>query len=365
MPKVNVYTTSYRTIQETIDEIFASFQVDVRGKRVLIKPNALSEREPEMAANTHPSIIRAVVNAVKEAGAAETMVADNPGQANYGTMRSLFATNGLGEAAGDSLRNFGINLTERQIPSLPDVGLYFPELLFEADYIINMPKLKVHPNTGLTASIKNCFGYLAGAQKAFCHEAAENRRHFEMILADIYRLRKPDLNIVDAILIAEGRAKGGTNLRYLGKVLASTSAPAADVLGATILGLDPTNLYHLTYVAEDEGIPLDAEQLDVYGEWQIIPDILKPFGFNPGETRSTKSSSPGLLESATQKKFILDHDACTSCGVCVEECPTGALSMGADNYPTSNEDKCVACFACMEVCEPAAIRLESLCPANG
>jgi len=357
MTRVLVYDSSYRTVRETVGSIFSTLDVDLRGKRVLIKPNALNEREPEAGANTHPSLLAAVVEAARAAGAIETVVADNPGQANYGNIRSVFEANGLGEAAGDALRNLGLDLVPRQIPSLEGVALFFPSLLFEVDYVINVPKLKVHPGTGLTSAIKNCFGYLPGAQKAFCHVAASDRRHFERILADVYRLRPPNLNIVDAILANGGRAQGGTSLRYLGKVLASTSAARVDVLGASILGLDPASVYHLSYIACEEDVRLDAAELSISGEWEALSDLWLPPGFNPGETRSTTTATPGLMKSASSKMLVLDQATCTGQGRCAEQCPTGALTM-TGGYPELDQDDCVACFACVEACTPRAIRLE-------
>ncbi len=363
MSKVFVYDSTYREVQATIDEIFETLEIDLTGKTTLIKPNALSEREPEQGANTHPSILRAVINSAKKAGASRVMVGDNPGQANYGVIENLFETNGLGEAAGEHLENFGINLVKKNLPSLPEEDLYFPGLLFDVDYVINVPKLKVHPGTGLTAAIKNTFGYLAGAQKAHLHVIAENRRHFESILADVYDLRRPDLNIVDGILAVEGRAGLGTNLRYLNKVLASTSGSAVDILGASILGLDPTNLYHVTYVAEREGIPVDVAKLEVIGDWKAAPDITLPKGFNPGETRPEAAASAGLVESASRKILALSEEECDGCAKCAEECPTDALTM-ADGLPRMTQELCVSCFACMEVCTMSAMELDPIYPEH-
>jgi hypothetical protein len=52
--------------------------VDVRGKRVLLKPN-LVEYEPGSAINTHPSVIVGAAIAMRRAGAADVVVGEAPG----------------------------------------------------------------------------------------------------------------------------------------------------------------------------------------------------------------------------------------------------------------------------------------------
>ena len=42
-------------------------------------------------------------------------------------------------------------------------------------------------------------------------------------------------------------------------------------------------------------------------------------------------------------------DDCTACGLCLEECPTGAISEGKEKYSISPDD-CTDCGACAEVC---------------
>ncbi len=42
-------------------------------------------------------------------------------------------------------------------------------------------------------------------------------------------------------------------------------------------------------------------------------------------------------------------DACISCGACADECPTSAISEGADKYEI-DADACISCGACAGVC---------------
>jgi len=44
---------------------------------------------------------------------------------------------------------------------------------------------------------------------------------------------------------------------------------------------------------------------------------------------------------------------CTSCGVCVSECPVSAISEGDSQYEIS--DDCIDCGACVSACPMDAI----------
>ena len=55
-------------------------------------------------------------------------------------------------------------------------------------------------------------------------------------------------------------------------------------------------------------------------------------------------------------RFLIDEEACTACGACVDACPYGALEMKGD-VVTVNE-KCTFCGACIDVCPVEALSLE-------
>jgi len=49
----------------------------------------------------------------------------------------------------------------------------------------------------------------------------------------------------------------------------------------------------------------------------------------------------------------IDTEACVKCGTCVEECPSGAISL--DQRPAVNLEECVDCGTCVDVCPSGAI----------
>lgn len=60
------------------------------------------------------------------------------------------------------------------------------------------------------------------------------------------------------------------------------------------------------------------------------------------------STIEGKLEQHECAKPIIVGD-CDLCGLCVEECPVGALTLGKDGAKI-DYDECIACMNCMDIC---------------
>lgn len=59
-------------------------------------------------------------------------------------------------------------------------------------------------------------------------------------------------------------------------------------------------------------------------------------------------------------KVLIDEDACVSCTLCVDECPTDVFEFDEEkNLPiVKRENECFGCFSCSEVCPSEAITHE-------
>lgn len=64
--------------------------------------------------------------------------------------------------------------------------------------------------------------------------------------------------------------------------------------------------------------------------------------------------------------FTLDiADSCTSCGLCVKDCPAGVFEIEAGEKPiAAAADNCIDCQHCMAVCPEAALAINGVEPGN-
>ncbi len=53
---------------------------------------------------------------------------------------------------------------------------------------------------------------------------------------------------------------------------------------------------------------------------------------------------------------VVDSQRCDGCGVCVDECPMGAIEL--NDAAHVDADICTECGACVDVCPQEAITLE-------
>lgn len=65
-------------LYDLVRRIIAEHRLDVRGKRVVLKPN-LVEFDEGTVINTHPKLVHAVFEAFQAAGAADVRIAEGPG----------------------------------------------------------------------------------------------------------------------------------------------------------------------------------------------------------------------------------------------------------------------------------------------
>lgn len=138
------------------------------GQTVLIKPNMLGSHPPEKGVTTHPSVVKAVIKLVQNIGA-HPIVGDSPGFDNEQKAFEVCGFKKVCDETGAKFADFK-ETAELKVP----FGRRFKSFtvakaVIEADVIINLPKLKTHTLTGITAATKNTFGCIPGLLKSEWH----------------------------------------------------------------------------------------------------------------------------------------------------------------------------------------------------
>ncbi|HSO20809.1 MAG TPA: DUF362 domain-containing protein [Desulfosarcina sp.] len=354
MHQVMIHPATYETARSAVDRAFTLFPQELHGKRVLIKPNVLRASEAAEGIVTHPAVLAAVVDKVATLGPASIIVGDNPGLFSYGANEAAFEKAGLMAAAKGYYRNIGNHAVS--VPFHPDFmeTVKLSEAIVEADVIISLPKFKTHGLTVMTGAIKNSYGFLPGAQKARLHMLAGNPERFHDLVVEVFRLRIPDLFIMDAVVGMEGNGPASPDLREIGMILASDNAVAMDAVAATMMGLDPGRLRFLANAAQAGLGSWRMADIRIDGKLEKLEDFkVPPLG---GEAIRDNAVIQEMLVSKTLLTPRPDPDRCTACGACVEQCPAAALSIEGD-LPVADMDRCVTCFCCQEICPEKAMVL--------
>jgi uncharacterized protein (DUF362 family) len=248
--------TAYsQDLYETMRRVLAGHKLNVRGRRVVLKPN-LVEFEPESAINTHPILVHATLEAFRELGAS-VAIAEGPGHRR--------STLDLADSAGyfKTIPDFedlftDLNLDEVTRVQLPSPvsrlrSLYLPHTVLAADLLVSMPKMKTHHWAGATLSMKNLFGIVPGGVYGW----PKNVLHWAGIhqcIADLHSLFPKHFAIVDGIVGMDGNGPIQGRPKPAGVIVSGRDAVAVDATCCRIMRIEPSLIEYLTLAGGAEGI---------------------------------------------------------------------------------------------------------------
>ncbi|MBC8430650.1 MAG: DUF362 domain-containing protein [Desulfobacterales bacterium] len=319
-----------------------------KGDRVLLKVNLLSAREPEKAVTTHPEVVRAVAQSVKEAGGIP-YIGDSPsGKFSERALRKAYKRSGLEDIANEEGIPLNRDTGTRRL-DIPD-GVRLKQtsvcnFVLETDKIIALPKLKTHSLQYMTLACKIMYGAIPGLTKAKYHAQFPRRAAFADMLLDITMFIKPGLFIMDGIVGMQGQGPGSGDPVNLGWLLASTDPVAMDIAVCRLVGIEPVAIPALKRAKVRKLWPEDIEY-----------PILAPEDTAYQEFKLPNTTDYLLTGKKTPKKSPMVTEKCIACGDCEEICPKDAVQV-KDDRASVDYSKCIRCFCCHEVCPEKAIDL--------
>ncbi len=366
--KVFIYNVEYdkEVLIKSIGKAFEGFNLlDFSNKKILIKPNLLMAKSPEKAITTHPTIIEATIEVLKEKNAKEIYIGDTPGNPST-NIEYLYEITGMKKAAEETGTKL-VNLYKNGVINISGNGIVdsIPIVKFakEVDYIINIPKLKTHTFMLMTCAIKNLFGLVPGMNKSRMHALAINPKSFAEILVNIFKELNPIINIVDGILGMEGEGPSAGTPRKFGKVIIGVDPVAVDTISSLILGYKPEEVY-TNVIAYEKGLgEINIEEIEIIGEERnnlYNTDVSRVQNLYSSTQRIPKFISiiaPKIHQKLLNQYPVIIEEKCIKCSICERACPNGAVSLIKDKM-TINYNKCISCFCCHELCPQRAIGIK-------
>ncbi|NLO91292.1 MAG: DUF362 domain-containing protein [Elusimicrobia bacterium] len=331
------------------------------GMKVALKPNLVMKLRPEVAATTHPALVRELALMIRELGAQATIVESPGGPYTVPRLKAAYEASGIMAASEGTGLEFNYDLSEAktdnpQAKYLKMVTVLKP--LKDADLVISLSKLKTHGQMVYTGAVKNMFGAIAGPLKAEFHMRMADYDKFANAIIDIFLSVKPGLNIMDAVTGMHGR--GGPTAGdpiQIGLLLASDNAFELDLTAINVVGGNPRFIPIMKEAIARGLCAGDVSGVEIAGERL---DDVKIQGFRMPQADALKAITffdHPLLKSFCEKakpKPVFLHKKCVGCGDCAANCPAKIIKM-VDRRPQADLSKCIRCFCCQELCPAKAV----------
>jgi uncharacterized protein (DUF362 family)/Ni,Fe-hydrogenase III small subunit len=207
-----------------------------------------------------------------------------------------------------------INVFEREFREV-DLGngdtLKFNADILDSDFVVDIPVLKTHAQTVVTLGIKNLKGMIDINSRKKCHNADpdKNLNYWVAKLADPM---PPILTILDGIYTTERGPSFDGRVRRSNIIVASADVLSADMVGAKILGYEPSDVPYLVHAAKNRNRACDVSNVEIAGE--KIENVASPhkhtFPYNKDNTLPLPMEKMGI-KGLSYRKY--DLTLCTYC----------------------------------------------------
>jgi uncharacterized protein (DUF362 family) len=279
-----------RAIEEAIDLLGGIKNVTKGINSVLLKPNLVA---PDKRCTTKPEVIKAVAQLLKNSGI-KVMIGEASaaaesfnviGNETYRTKKKdlldrmqqhVFDTLGYTEMA----KSLNIPLINLHSGDIIEVSLNegfaaksvrIHKVLTDVDLVCSVPMMKTHTLATVTLAMKNLIGLYPGTEyysvRSWLHDRAAERGStgvaYEVI--DMNRAVKTGLSVIDASSAMEGNGPFNGTLVDMGLIIAGTSPLATDIVGASLMGFEYSEIPAIS-LAHKAGLePGTLEEIEIRG----------------------------------------------------------------------------------------------------
>jgi uncharacterized protein (DUF362 family) len=248
-------------LDKALEELGGIGKFIKKGQKVVIKPNIGWDRKPDLAANTNPDLVKALIKKCLEAGAEKVTVFDR----TCDNWQKCYDNSGIAAAAKEAgaivmPANEEKYFKEVSIPKgvvLKNAKIH--EALIEADAWINLPVLKNHGGAKLSCAMKNYMGIVW--DRRFFHS-----NDLQQCIADICTWeKKPVLHIVDAYRIMHQNGPQGKSAADVATIKSLIASPNIIAVDTAALGMfnqvKKLDIAAVTHLGKGEALNLGSTDL--------------------------------------------------------------------------------------------------------
>ena len=307
-------------------ELCGGFEKLNKSDRVLIKPNNCFRHRimPPYGMVTTSWIVDGVVQLLLEYGCKDISIGEGAIIGIFDELEPYTKKGFKGTGIEKIAKKYGIKLVDFNAGAFNELDLggikvQVSRAALDTDFLINVPVLKTHFQAKVSLGFKNLKGCLNKDSKKRFHTS----KRLDTLICLLNEAIKSDLVIIDGIYMLE---KGPETLAGVAHrkdlIIASPDVFECDVIGATILGMDPAQVDYLREFAQRHNRSFDISAIQIKGEdIESLKEQLE-WRFEPDKELLTPAKITGLSAP---------HPGQTLCSACGATLALALSIFGKDN----------------------------------
>lgn len=239
-------TEGFEMTQILLKAIKPEKLIPAQSSTIAIKPNLVVAAKPEGGATTHPEIVIAIIEYLKERGFHNISIVESAWVGD--STKRAFEVNGYYAISS----KYDVPLVDvkddayvaRTVHGIP---IELSKTITETDFLISLPVLKGHCQTSMTCALKNMKGCVSERSKRQSHTMGLHKP-----IAALNALRSADLVIVDSLNGDLDFEEGGNPIQT-DRIFACRDSVLCDTYGASLMGFEAEDIEYIR-LAEQFGV---------------------------------------------------------------------------------------------------------------
>ena len=278
-------------VEKAIDLLGGIGNVTKDKERIMLKPNLVAEGP---AFTTKPDVIKTLAQLMKKAGK-EVLIGEGSAAASGFNVKDGEVCRTKKREILDNMQQFvfdrlgyteigrsmGIPLINLHSGEMAEVevpnGFVFDKIslhrsLTDIDLLCSVPMMKTHTLATVTLAMKNLIGLYPGtvyySVRGLVHDltAEVEPSGTAAAIVDMVRANKLGLVVVDGSMAMEGDGPTEGTLVKMDLIIAGTNPLATDMVTASIMGFEPTEIPTFTWAHKAGMKPIRLNEIEIRGE---------------------------------------------------------------------------------------------------